>query len=64
MAKINLNMSLKRNNGTTLVASIASGDKATFTEAKDAIAAALQTRVDTASTDLSDLQDAQNAFNS
>lgn len=64
MAKINLIVQLKRNNGSNIGSSINSGDKASFTEAKDAVAVIVQQRVDTASTDLADLQDAQGAFNS
>src|SRR5688572_2560798 len=64
MAKIALTVALKRDNGTQIGSSLSSGDKATFSEAKAAVDAVLAGRVATATTDLQELQDAQNALNS
>lgn len=64
MAKVNLICQLKKNDGTLLGSNISSGDKASKTEALDAIAAVIQQRVDAANGAAADLVDAQNAFNS
>ncbi len=64
MAKVNLLVTLKRDNGSVIGTNISSGDKATFSEAKAAVDAVVAARVATASTDLAELQDAQNALNS
>lgn len=62
MAKLTLSVQLKKDNGTVLGSQITSGDKATFSEAKDAIAAVIAGRVATAQQDAADLEAAQAAF--
>lgn len=64
MAKLNIQVSLKKNDGSLLGSTISSGDKATKTEALQAIADVIQARVDAAQQAAGDLVDAQNAFNS
>lgn len=64
MAKIDMTVQLKNNAGATLGAAISVSNKATKSEAEAAIATVIQQRVDAATSNASDLQDAQNAFNS
>jgi hypothetical protein len=64
MAKISLSVTLKKDNGSQLGSSISSGDKSSFTEARDAVAAVIAGRVATAQQDAADLEAAQAAFNS
>lgn len=63
MAKLSLQASLKKNDGTLIGSTISSGDKATRSEAEAAIAAVIATRVANAQADAQELVDAQNAFN-
>lgn len=63
MAKLNIQVVLKRNDGT-LIGSVISSEKPTRSEALDAIAAVIQQRVDNAQGAVTELIEAQNAFNS
>lgn len=62
MAKLSLQVSLKKDDGSLIGSTISSGDKATRTEAEAAIAAVIATRVATAQADADALVAAQNAF--
>lgn len=64
MAKLNLQVSLKKDDGSLIGSTISSGDKATRSEAEAAIAAVIASRVATSQADTQALVDAQNAFNS
>lgn len=64
MAKLSLQVSLKKDNGVQIGSTISSGDHTTKTAAEAAIAAVIAARVATAQGDAQDLVDAQNAFNS
>lgn len=63
MAKIALSLTVKKNDGSALVTGIASGDKDTFSEAKAAIVAQFDARVQAATQNAQDFQDAQAALN-
>lgn len=63
MAKLTLQVQLKKDDGTLLGASISS-EKPTRSEAEAAIAAVIQQRVDAANGAAADLLAAQGAFNS
>lgn len=64
MAKLNLQVSLKKDDGTLIGSVISSGDKPTRTAALEAINAVIQQRVETAQGAAQDIVDAQAAFNS
>lgn len=64
MAKLSLQVSLKRNDGTLIGSTITSGDKPTRSDAEAAIAAVIANRVADAQGAAQDLVDAQAAFNS
>jgi hypothetical protein len=63
MAKLTVQVQLKKDDGTLLGSSI-SAERPTKTEALSVIAGVIQSRVDAAQQGASDLVDAQNAFNS
>lgn len=63
MAKLNVQVQLKKDDGSLLGSSISS-EKPTKTEALAAIAAVIQQRVDAAQGAAADLVAAQDAFNS
>lgn len=63
MAKLTVQVQLKKDDGTLLGSSISS-EKPTRTEALDAIALVIQQRVDAAQGAAQDLVAAQSAFNS
>ena len=64
MAKIALNVTLKKNDGTNLTTSFVSGNKDTFSEAKAAIAAQVDAAVASANQNATDFNDAKTAFES
>lgn len=64
MAKLNLQVILKKDDGTALGNPINSGDKATKSEAVAAISATIAARVAAAQGAAQDLVDAETAFNS
>lgn len=64
MAKVALTVTLKNDNNVVIPGgSISSGDKATFTEAKDAVAATLAARKQASQNDVASFEQAENAFN-
>lgn len=63
MAKVSMTVSLKRNDGTLIGASI-NAERPTKTEALEAISVVIQQRVDAAQNGAAELIEAQAAFNS
>lgn len=64
MAKLQFQVTIRKNDGTAIGTTIDSGVKSTTSEAEAAVAAVIQQRVDAANGAAQDLIDAQNAFNS
>ncbi len=64
MAKLDITVALRKDDGTQIGQTINSGQKNTRSECESAIAAVIQTRVDAANGAAADLVAAQNAFNS
>lgn len=63
MAKVQIQVSLRRNDGSPIGNSITS-EKPTKSEALDAISVVIQQRVDSAQAGVTELVEAQTAFNS
>ena len=65
MAKVALTVTLKNDAGAVIPGgAINSGDKNTFTEAKDAVATTLAARKQASQNDVTSFEQAENAFNS